>query len=224
LPRRVNIAPARTSRWHEIRAWLGALRRDARDPRFLGLAVWFTGYAAAFAGVFFQLLSFFQTRGVSTANALWTVALIGPMQVAGRFALATRGQKFSSLSIGAWAMGALASGMLVLVLCPPKLPWLLTFAGLFGLGNGVMTILRGTAVAELFGHDRYAELNGALALPSVMARAASPVLLGACWTITGKPEAAFAGVLALLAVGAAGLAISRRATSLSAAIASPAPV
>jgi hypothetical protein len=82
---------------------------------------------------------------------------------------------------------------------------------LAGAGNGVTTILRGTAIAEVFGRERYAELNGALSAPGVLAKAASPLALAALWSATGSPLMVFAGVLGLLLVAALGLGIAARA-------------
>jgi hypothetical protein len=73
-------------------------------------------------------------------------------------------------------------------------------------------VLRGTAIAELFGRKRYAELNGALSAPAVLAKAASPLAFAALWSMTGEPKMVFVGVLVLIVVGVFGLVISSRAT------------
>src|SRR5690606_25910471 len=129
-------------------------------------------HAAAFTGLIFQLVPILQALRVDNATMLQAIALIGPFQVLGRFVLTTRGNGFSTLRVGRWAMAALIVATLVLLLLPPRLGWLALFATLYGLGNGVSTILRGTAIAELFGRDRYAELVGALSAPAVLAKAA----------------------------------------------------
>lgn len=212
IPRFIpSAAPPPGRRRDEVLGWLRALRRDIADPRYLGLALWFAGYSAAFAGVIFQLLPIFEARSADPGVVIAAIALFGPMQVAGRFALALRGGNFPTLRVGWWAMSALALAMALVLVCPPRFGWLALFAALFGLGNGVMTILRGTAVGEIFGRERYAEINGSLSLPALVARAASPFLLSACWSLTGEPRAVFVGVLALLSVGALGLLLASRA-------------
>lgn len=108
-------------------------------------------------------------------------------------------------------MAALLIAVLILFIAPPHLSWLIVYAMIAGAGNGVTTILRGTAVAEVFGRDRYAELNGALSAPGVLAKAASPLALAALWSTTGHPRAVFAGVLVLLLAAVAGLWIATRA-------------
>lgn len=99
------------------------------------------------------------------------------MPVLGRFLLTARGNRFSTLQVGRWAISRLTAAIPVLLLLPLDLIWRGAFAVLFGLSNGVLTILRGTALAELFGRERYAELNGALSAPAVLAKAAAPLAL-----------------------------------------------
>jgi hypothetical protein len=195
-------ATGRPRRWRD---WWREFRRDIADPRFVGLAIWFTAHAAAFTGLIFQLVPILQALDVDKATILQAIAIIGPMQVLGRLLLTWGGQPFSTLRMGRWAIGSLAMAMLVLLLLPPRLAWLALFAALYGLGNGVTTILRGTAVAELFGRDRYPELNGALSAPAVVAKASAPIVLAGLWSATDAPKIVFAGVFVLLLGGAFGL-------------------
>ena len=52
---------------------------------------------------------------------------------------------------------------------------------LYGLGNGMLTIVKGTAIAQYVSRDHVASLNGALGLPQAIARAIAPLLLGLLW-------------------------------------------
>lgn len=198
------VRPGR-ERWHE---WWREFRRDVGDPRFVGLAVWFTGHAAAFTGLIFQIVPALQASGAGNATILQAIAIIGPMQVLGRFVLTTRGDHFSTLRVGRWAMAALLGAALILLVLPPTLPALAAFAVLFGAGNGVLTILRGTAIAELFGRERYPELNGALSAPAVLAKAASPLVLAWVWSAAGEVRVVFAGVVLCVLVSAGGLGLT----------------
>lgn len=148
---------------------------------------------------------------MDSATIMKTVAVIGPMQVLGRIALTAWGKDFATLSVGFWATASLAASMLCLGLLPKSLPGLIAFAALYGAGNGVMTILRGTAIAESFGRERYAELSGALSLPAVIAKAAPPLILAAAWTWTGSSKAVVASVFLLLSLGTVGLCVAKAA-------------
>lgn len=195
-------------RWQ---SWALELRRDVSDPRFIGLALWFTAYSAAFTGLIFQLIPVLQAMHVDNTAIIQAITFFGPAQVAGRFFLTTRMPSFSTLKVGWWAMAALIGAVLILLLAPAQLPWLILYATIAGAGNGITTILRGTAIAEVFGRDRYAELNGALSAPGVVAKAASPFLLAALWSLTDQPRAVFAGVVGLLVFAVAGLWMATRA-------------
>jgi len=49
------------------------------------------------------------------------------------------------------------------------------------MGNGMLTIVKGTAIAQYVNRDHVATLNGALGLPSAVARALAPLMLGVLW-------------------------------------------
>lgn len=204
---RIGEATTVGARW---RVWWSEFHRDVFDPRFLGLALWFTAHAAAFTGLIFQLVPILQALRVENTTILQAIAIIGPMQVLGRFILTTRGTHFSTLRVGRWAMAGLIAALLILIFLPPRLIWLALFATLYGASNGVMTILRGTAIAEIFGRERYAELNGALSAPAVVAKAAAPLALAGLWSATDEPRVVFAAVLLLVIGGVVGLSIATR--------------
>ena len=58
------------------------------------------------------------------------------------------------------------------------------FVLLYGMGNGMQTIVKGTAIAQYVNRDHVASLNGALGIPLALARAAAPLPLplGLLWT------------------------------------------
>lgn len=58
---------------------------------------------------------------------------------------------------------------------------LLVFVLLFGAGNGMLTIVKGTAIAQYVNRDHVASLNGALGVPLALARAAAPLAMGLLW-------------------------------------------
>jgi MFS family permease len=70
------------------------------------------------------------------------------------------------------------------------------FVVLYGLGNGMLTIVKGTAIAQYVSREHVASLNGALGLPQAVARAIAPLLLGLMW----NREVGYRWGLALLLV------------------------
>jgi hypothetical protein len=53
---------------------------------------------------------------------------------------------------------------------------------LYGLGNGMNTIVKGTAMAQYVSQAHVGQLNGLLGLPIALARAAAPLILGLLWS------------------------------------------
>ena len=74
----------------------------------------------------------------------------------------------------------------------------LAFVVLYGLGNGMLTIVKGTAIAQYVDREHVAALNGALGIPSAVARAIAPLLLGLLWSA----ETGYRAGLAVLLVAA----------------------
>jgi hypothetical protein len=67
---------------------------------------------------------------------------------------------------------------------------------LFGAGNGMLTIVKGTAIAQYVNREHVASLNGALGVPLALARAAAPLSLGLMW----QPQVGYRYGLALMLV------------------------
>ena len=76
------------------------------------------------------------------------------------------------------------------------------FVLLYGMGNGMQTIVKGTAIAQYVNRDHVASLNGALGIPQALARAAAPLALGLLWS----REAGYSYGLWLM-LGLSGIAI-----------------
>ncbi len=181
-----------------------------RDSRFAGMALWFAAHAATFSGTMMLLVPVVQQAGLSNESIVGALMFFGPMQVAGRLVLMGVIGRHSALHLARWAMVALVASLALLTVARPSFTVLVMFAVLFGTANGVMTILRGTSVGEVFGRERYALLSGALALPSVLTRAAAPWMFAALWEQTGVYRAVFGGALACAIVGAVGLYVASR--------------
>jgi hypothetical protein len=84
------------------------------------------------------------------------------------------------------------------------------FAVLYGVSNGVMTIVRGTVPAEFFGRAAYGSLLGRLAAPSHVARAAGPVALAAFAAPQAAPQAALLFLLAIAGLSLAAFVVTVR--------------
>jgi MFS family permease len=189
------------------------LQTILRGRVFWGLAIWFTAANATASGFVFQFVPLLTTWGVDMAAILTSVALIGPMQVAGRIVLMCFSARLETREIGTAVVILLPASVLAL-LCLAHTPvWLGLAAALYGAGNGVMTIARGTAVADLIGHTHYGAINGALTLPTMVAKALAPVVTAVIWSATGDPSLMLWALLGSALVGAVGFVFALSGTS-----------
>jgi Na+-translocating ferredoxin:NAD+ oxidoreductase RnfD subunit len=115
-----------------------------------------------------------QGKGLPLESAVWVGAFFGPMQVTGRIFEFTIGRRFSARRIGMLSLWLLVGALAVLIALHGEVVLALAFAIVFGCSNGVVTIVRGTVPAELFGRVGYGGTLGSLAAPALFARAVAP--------------------------------------------------
>lgn len=185
-----------------------ALRAILRGRIFWGLAIWFTAVNATASALIFQYVPLLTTWGVEMAAILASVALIGPMQVAGRMVLILCGTRLETRQVGTAVMVLLPAAILTLLFAPHTLLGLSLCAALYGAGNGLLTIVRGTAVSDLIGRTHYGTLNGALTMPATVARALAPVAAAALWSATGSPSTMLWAMLGSTLIGIVGFVLA----------------
>lgn len=159
--------------------------RLLRDSRFRWLAAAFTLHMLAQSSLSVHLLAMLQGQGFTPARAAWLAALVGPMQVAARvveFAVASR---VSATRVGAWAMLSAPAAIGCLMVAGNDMGWVLLFVAFYGAGNGVMTIVRGTVPAAIWGREGYGGLTGLMATPVLLMRAAGPLVAAGALALTG---------------------------------------
>jgi MFS family permease len=120
-----------------------------------------------------HLLGILQARGIAPATAVALGAIVGPSQVGARAIEMLISHyhhpiwtKLTSTIFVATGVGALWAGL-------PLVSAALVF---YGAGIGIESIARGTLPLALFGENRYAAIMGRIAMPSLIAQAASPSL------------------------------------------------
>lgn len=162
-----------------------AVRRAMRTPVFWWLMVCFVAYYATFSALAFHLVPMLTDRGFDAALIVGALAVIGPSQVAGRILLLTLARRVRTAAVGRVVMLAFPVAALILIFAPDSMPALFVFAVLYGVANGIMTIVRGTAVPDLLWREGYGAINGALSLPATVAKAASPFVAALLWSWSG---------------------------------------
>ncbi|MGE0751429.1 MAG: MFS transporter [Variibacter sp.] len=122
-----------------------------------------------------HLLPLLQARGVELSGAVALGALVGPSQVGARFLEMLTGRHYHPVWTMVISVGLVALAALMLLLGFPILALAIV---LYGAGNGIGSVARGTVPLALFGPELYPVLMGRLALPLLIAMAASPILGG----------------------------------------------
>lgn len=150
--------------------------RSTRQSRvlFLLIGMMLTILALVVSGISVHLLDALKQLGIATAIALAIGMVIGPAQVAARIAEFSIGRNLHptwSARVGVLlcllGLGLLISGK----------PWLAFISiALYGAGNGILTIARGTLPLALFGAEGYGSRMGLLARPVLVAQACGPIL------------------------------------------------
>lgn len=149
-----------------------------KAPRLAGeglLALTFTTAAILMTAVSVELLLLLQSHGISAASAVALSALIGPSQVGARVLELAFGQRAHPIHLLLISAGSVALGLLLLVVAP-SLAWLAIM--LYGAGNGMRTVVRGTLPLALYGQGEYAAVIGRLARPPLLGQAATPIACG----------------------------------------------
>ena len=168
---------------------------------------WFTSTAMAA-----HLPLLLQAQGLSASTALGVAMLVGPAQVAGRLLEFGFLRRAHPLLSSRFATAGHPLGVLLLALGGPLGGWL--FAVMHGMGNGILTIAKGTLPLVVFGAAGYGERQGWLMAPARVAQAFAPVLFGlamAHWGGRALWLTAGLGLLALALLQGLALHMGRRA-------------
>jgi len=140
---------------------------------------------AAFMGTAMaaHVIDLLTATGLSARDAVLVGSLIGPMQVAGRVMEFAFGRHLRALAVGTLAFALMAAALAIFTQVHGVWIVALAFAIVYGWSNGVMTIVRGTVPAELFGPRGYGALLGRLARPQFILKSIAPVALTLLYTI-----------------------------------------
>ena len=170
-----------------------------------GSAFWlltlaFTCQAFVAAALWAHIIPAFAERGLDNAQALAIVVWVGPAQLAGRLAFVGFGARLTPRRLGLIVLTALPLAFLVFALSS-EMSMLLVFAVLFGLSNGLTTIVRGYIVPAFYGAREVGRISGAMSAITLFSRAAAP--LGAAGLLLVLQSYRGVGI-ALVAVGLVG--------------------
>ena len=187
LPLHLGLIPSLSAATNDPLADISThdTRQGTKDrPRdFWLLAAIFTLAVLTASALLAHLLPILQSKGYSLASAVALGALFGPAQVFARLIEKAFGKHYHPI----WTMiaGAIlvCAGILTLWLAFPLAAFALI---VFGAGNGITSIVRGTLPLALFGGANYAVLIGQLARPALLAQALAPSLFALLIEVGGS--------------------------------------
>lgn len=167
---------------------------DIAPSLFWLLCAIFTLASVIMTAISVQLISLLQASGHSLTSALAISAILGPCQVGSRIVdiAFKRGHPIWTTF---FSVGLVAFGLLLLA-CFPHMA-LLSMV-LYGAGNGLRAIVRGTLPLAMVKPEAYAIVVGRMARPALIGQALTPLVGGYVFENLGAP--ATLGLLCVLAI------------------------
>ena len=179
--------------------------------RLRWLAVCFAIATFIFGIVAVHLINLLTSAGLTAAQAVTISMLVGPLQVAGRVIELMLSGRVRAVTVGYVAFGLMMLALLSLVAVDGMGAAAILFVVAYGCGNGLLTIVRGTAPAELLGREGLGAMLGYLSRAAFFAKAMAPAAYSAMLTIGFARNDALLALAVVALGGAVSFALATRA-------------
>lgn len=150
------------------------LRGEARKRGMFWMVVSFLFSGYLIGAVMTLWVTNVQDLGHSAALAAIAGAVIGPFKTVGRFFEMVVSRNMYPLVTYIMAMGLMLSGFVTLLIVGFTVPGIMLAAALYGMGDGIKTIARGTLPLALFGQRGYGARLGWISFLSMGVNASAP--------------------------------------------------
>jgi predicted MFS family arabinose efflux permease len=195
LPKAAALARRAAGAGHAARDF--TLRQALRHHAFWKLAFAFAANSFIFSALSVHLIPILTRFGHPISLVVLMAALIGPMQVAGRLAEMAFARHSSPQLVGKLTFSFLPGALLALLFYGQRQWAMALFCVLYGLSNGILTIVRGTIPQALFGSANYGAISGAMAGPAMLSKAAGPLAVAAVIQFDPSPVLLFGLLMAI---------------------------
>ena len=179
---------------------------DPLDWRRVQLLAWvFAGVALVTGAASAHLLTILETSGLQQGRAVWVGAAVGVTQVGGRLLQFVMGGR-DIVRLGVSTLAGLFLGTLLLLACAGDVRIAILFAVVYGMANGLVTIVKAVLPMHLLGERAIGRNLGTFSRPALVVRALAPGLFAwlmaalgtrfALWTLAavmGVTLAAYVG-------------------------------
>jgi predicted MFS family arabinose efflux permease len=180
------------------------LEGTARTIAMLLFSLIVAASAVVFGALAVHLVPILEATGMAASAAVLLASLKGVAQVAGRVWDLTLARKWHPIDVGRVSVACIPLSFLVLMLGGADFYAALAFIVLFGVANGLVTIMRGAVPLALFGPVGYGAVLGVLATPYLLLAAVAPaafaIIVERYGYAAGEGILLGAGVLSLAAM------------------------
>lgn len=128
------------------------------------------------AGMTSHVIGILTGLGVAASTSVWIASLRGVGQSSARLCEVVFGRRVHPLTLTFFACSLLPFSFVTGMFSGPYMTAALVFAFVYGAGNGLLTITRGTLPLVLFDHRTYGAFVGRLLAPSFVLSAAAPLV------------------------------------------------
>jgi MFS family permease len=187
-----------------------ALRSRAfGDPRLRWLTASFALVAFIVGVVAIHMIELLTGAGLTAVQAVTVAMLVGPMQVTGRIVVFAFAGDVRATRLGVIAFTLILVALAALLGANGLGAAAILFVTVYGTGNGVLTIVRGTTPAELFGREGLGGVLGHLSRAGLYSTAVAPAAFAVLVTIGLARNMAIAALMAvaLAAMGSYAMAV-----------------
>jgi MFS family permease len=167
----------------------GSLPAERRRIGFILMVAGFSFMSLVSAAVLVHMVPLLSNLGLGAAAALIGTTF-GPSQVASRLINMVFGKGLAALHLALVAAALIPLGVLVLLMMAPSVTGALMFAVIFGMGNGLLSIVTGSLPLQLFGSEGYGRLQGRMMAARLILSALAPFLfslsmqnIGTAWSL-----------------------------------------
>ena len=164
-----------TKNEHDTEYWPELQGRDRKKGMvWMFVSFMFSGYLIG--AVMTLWVTNVQDLGHSAAMAAAAGAVIGPFKTIGRFLDLLVTGNLHPMNTYLFSLALILSGFLTILALGFTWPGLMLAAALYGMGDGIKTIARGTMPLALFGHRGYGARLGWITFGSMALNASSPFI------------------------------------------------
>jgi predicted MFS family arabinose efflux permease len=165
------------------------LDEHSRKVALLLFAIATSATAFVFGAMAVHLPPLLEAHGLAAGVAVTLASIKGVAQVGGRVCEIVWGKRLHALDLGRISIGFMPIAFAVLMAGGASFSAAFAFTILFGIGNGLVTIVRGAVPLALFGKAGYGAILGLLATPYLILNALAPAILAVVIDLGGYAAA-----------------------------------